>query len=601
MLSILRAISEKQQLAVSVVGGTALLSSFLVACILGEPVPQVFDEFGYLLTSNTFANGRLATTSPSLPEFFESFAIIVDPVYAGKVFPGQGVFLAIGERLTGHPVAGVWLTSALFCAAICWMLQAWSGRLTGLLGGFLMIVQFGALSHWSQTYWGGAVSALGGALVFGAARRLWNGFSMAPAVVLGTGVVILASSRPAEGMVTLLPISGVVAYHLSRGERERVLALLRKTLAPAGFVVATGIAALLFYNQAVTGSAWKSPYMLHEAQYQRTPLLTVLPLREKRSYSSFWLRYYYEVFEMRMFQAQRTPYSWLLMAAEKIVEWWLFYCGLLTVPLVWLALRRRSPTFHIQLLFVCALGLAMLGRMNPDYVQLAIVFLCGAGWVLLSTAMTDIWHRIALGSCGLCLAFLLLTKWGLPHYFAPAASLLMLLQVEGLRQLWHSPTASVLRRGVVACVIGACVCSLGSNVLGRVYSWRWRSLEGSVAKSVLAGDNWATRRAALHRWFETQDPPQLVFVRYSPSHSVNQEWVYNHADLLKSHVIWARDLGREHNEQLIRTLPNRVVWLLEADTADPLPSVYPSLTDDAAKGPRVRGPTGERVPGTLPW
>jgi len=34
-----------------------------------------------------------------------------------------------------------------------------------------MALQYGIYSYWSQTYWGGMVAALGGALVFGAARR----------------------------------------------------------------------------------------------------------------------------------------------------------------------------------------------------------------------------------------------------------------------------------------------------------------------------------------------------------------------------------------------------------------------------------------------
>jgi len=38
---------------------------------------------------------------------------------------------------------------------------------------------------------------------------------------------------------------------------------------------------------------------------------------------------------------------------------------------------------------------------------------------------------------------------------------------------------------------------------------------------------------------------------------------------MHSHVIWARDLGTEHNKLLLDLLPTRTVWLLEADTREP--------------------------------
>jgi hypothetical protein len=138
-----------------------------VAGVLHEPIPRIHDEFSYVLMSNTLASGHVSNPSPPLPEFFDTFHVLVRPVYASKYFPAQGVFLAIGEKLTGHPAAGVWLSSALACAATCSMLQAWIGPVWGLLGGLLMIIQFGVYSYWSQTYWGGMVAALGGALFGG--------------------------------------------------------------------------------------------------------------------------------------------------------------------------------------------------------------------------------------------------------------------------------------------------------------------------------------------------------------------------------------------------------------------------------------------------
>lgn len=58
----------------------------------------------------------------------------------------QGIFLAVGERLAGHPAIGVWLSSALACAALVWMLQAWISRSWALLGGLVVVIQYGVYS-----------------------------------------------------------------------------------------------------------------------------------------------------------------------------------------------------------------------------------------------------------------------------------------------------------------------------------------------------------------------------------------------------------------------------------------------------------------------
>ena len=57
----------------------------------------------------------------------------------------------------------------------------------------------------------------------------------------------------------------------------------------------------------------------------------------------------------------------------------------------------------------------------------------------------------------------------------------------------------------------------------------------------------------------------LVIVRYSATHYLNIEWVYNSADIDKSKVIWARDMPEAQNEELVRYFKGRRVWLLDPD------------------------------------
>ena len=90
------------------------------------------------------------------------------PAYA-SIFPlGQGLILAIGWTLFGHPWAGVALSIGALCALCYWMLRAWTTPGWALVGGLLAVIEFGPLSQWMNSYWGGAGAACAGCLVFGA-------------------------------------------------------------------------------------------------------------------------------------------------------------------------------------------------------------------------------------------------------------------------------------------------------------------------------------------------------------------------------------------------------------------------------------------------
>jgi hypothetical protein len=69
----------------------------------------------------------------------------------------------------------------------------------------------------------------------------------------------------------------------------------------------------------------------------------------------------------------------------------------------------------------------------------------------------------------------------------------------------------------------------------------------------------------IRKTLENMGGDHVVFIRYSSSHNVHDEWVYNSPDIDSQRVIWARDRG-EQNWKLEAYYPGRTFWLLEPDT-----------------------------------
>jgi hypothetical protein len=171
--------------------------------------------------------------------------------------------MALGQILTGHPWLGVLIATALFCACTYWMLLGWLPPVWALTGGLLATTNFGPLHRWAESYWGGAVAALGGAIVLGAIPRFYRNPTPLHPVILVAGWGLIWFTRPYEAAVCALLLVPFILYPLRRASLLSAV----KTIAPA-LVVGIGLAAFfLYYNFRVTGSAWTMPYQLYRNQY----------------------------------------------------------------------------------------------------------------------------------------------------------------------------------------------------------------------------------------------------------------------------------------------------------------------------------------------
>ena len=272
--------------------------------LMKPPVPHIHDEFSYLLAADTFAHGRVANPTPRQWVHFETFQVIFEPTYASKYPPAQGIMLAVGQVLTGRPLVGVWLSVGLAAAAITWMLQGWVARRWAAWGGLLAAVQlslygtsqidFSPVGYWSQSYWGGAVAATGGALLFGAIRRIMRRPRITDALLLGVGLVILANSRPFEGFVSSFPVGVLLLVWMLRKGHPPLRVLIGRVVVPLLTVLLPAGAAMAYYNARVTGDPLLFPYELHERTYSTVPLFLWQPPRPHQEQNHALIRDFYD-------------------------------------------------------------------------------------------------------------------------------------------------------------------------------------------------------------------------------------------------------------------------------------------------------------------
>lgn len=530
--AVLGRFAARQRVCVALVmvgtfSGCALLSALRG----GDAVPEVHDEFAYLLAGDTFAHGRLTNPTHALADSFQTLHTLQRPSYQAKYPPGQGLALGAGEFLTGRPIVGVWMSAALMVGAMCWMLQAWAPGRWALLGAGLIAAQVvfmgrpydeGQLAYWGQSYWGGAVAALGGALLFGGARRALGGpcgrARIAPALAMGTGAVVLAASRPYEGFLLSAPVACAVGWWVLRGREAGFGRRLLRVGVPAAAALALGGVWLLYYNHRVTGEWARLPYMAYREQYQSAPIWLWQRAREEpRDLCEPLLQY------ARWEQESATREQ---SRAE------------LVFGRAWMA--RRAVLFQIG-------------------APAALALLLMLPWVL-----KDRWMALAAVSAGVMLAGAMLSTFYYEHYAAPMAGPLLVLAVAALRRV-GAVRIGRARTGHAAVLI--LVALTGGGV---AREWR-RELRGPGH----AAYAWAFQRSALEEKLESEGGKHLVMVRYGPRHSFHFERVANSADPDRSAVVWARELDAAQNERVLEYYRDRRAWLLVVDDDNARPELEP--------------------------
>jgi hypothetical protein len=290
---IIKKLESHTWLAVLTIGAASLLLNIFVGTLFGIPLPSYHDEFAYLLAGDTFAHGRLTNPTHPFWRHFETFHVFHIPSYQAKYPPGQGAFLALGQRTTGLPIVGVWLSLALACAMTYWMLRALFSPRWAFLGSLFVIYNPLLAYWWGQMYSGGAVAMLGGALFFGGLFRLHRDLTLFSTLVMGLGIAIMANSRPFEGfIVCLFALPFVLFGMINYVKKKQTKKLFTAFILPLSSIFLILAAWILLYNQSLTGDEFKLPYTQWQPETSSFELIRSYhgsePLSIKLKLLRFW-------------------------------------------------------------------------------------------------------------------------------------------------------------------------------------------------------------------------------------------------------------------------------------------------------------------------
>lgn len=507
ILKLARSLAAKPAWSMLALGASAIGLRLALLPRAGAPLPGTADDASFLLLADTLRHLRLANPTHPFYRFFESTFVLQQPSYS-SIFPlGQGIALALGRAIFGHPWAGVLLTEALLCALCYWMLRGWVSAGWALLGGALAVFELGPLTYWMNSYFGGAVSGIAGCLVFGSLPRLCAQRRTRDAILLGSGLGLELLTRPYECVFLSAIVAVVFLLPRWRGMLPSAPLVIAATL-PA-------IALTLAQNKAVTGSWTTLPYLASRAQYGVPTTFTFQPdPKPSRELTMEQKDDYQAQVQVHDRESKRTWWDRFLDRSSYI-RFFVFPALFAALPGLFLAFRHR------RLILPAAA---------------VVIFLAGAAFY----------------------------PYFYAHYIAALACVFLLLIVASLSRMPRLAAFAVCAVAVAHFVFWYGIHAAANQQFRDAFG-PYESVD--FLNHVSNGSDPEGRLPILT---QLQDSPggQLVFVHYLPFHPL-REWITNEADIDHAKIVWALDLGPEEDRELINYYPDRTAWLAEPDMRPP--------------------------------
>jgi hypothetical protein len=396
------------------------------------------------------------------------------------------------------------------CAAIAWMLQGWLPSSWALLGGILAAVEFGGVNYWVSSYYGGAVSAIGGALMLGAIPRILLHRRVRDTLLFAVGIGLLANSRPFEGLVFSAVVISVPAFYLLKRRKPSGLHLFAKIAAPVALVLLVVGAFMAYDNWRVTGNAMVLPYQVYTRAYDNHPIFQWGTPEPPKQYDNPQFAIFYA----------KDREGWL---AGRQLNWegakLLFFKKLLPLQRFY-----APPEFAIPIL--------------------------AALFFITKSRKVRFWFSI----CGVLTVAVVAAAWVNPHYVAAFTAAVYALIVFGLKRIhsWRSHERAV---GVAV-----------ARALVLFHVLLLPAQAGALAVIHITGHGdaaWARQRAAIQSELESTPGRHMVLVRYPTVFNPDRELVYNMADIDNSKVVWAREIPGRDMQPLLHYFADRSLWIVE--------------------------------------
>jgi hypothetical protein len=572
--------ARNRWISLAAVGVFAILARVALLPWMPVPQPRTHDEFSYLLAGDTFTHGRLANPQHPYWIFFDTFHVIQHPTYASIYPPAQGFVLAIG-KLLGNPWIGVVVSTAAMCVALTWMLQQWMPARWALFGGVLVLLRYGIFSYWMNSYWGGSVAAAGAALVMGAFPRILKSRHLRDVLIFGAGIALLATSRPLEGFIFCVPVVSALLWWCLRGTAPTQTARTRNVLLSLASILLCLGGFIAYYNWRVTKNPLEFPYSIEQEDYLTTPVFVWQDAKPPLTYANRQFEDFYNGWLRGLYST-----SWngaRKNMADNALEFWEFFLGpAFSIPflmLPWL-LRDRKMRLSLIQFGLSSIGLLAVVWFHPHYAAplLATIML------LLVQALRHLRTlRIHERRIGIALVRLIVL---FSIFMGPASFLIERSNV--FYRFWLPSAEWLPARHILAVLVVVLVLALfgmmrnrAANIAlpGSMRFAHWQVFfmvllvwQICIEQQIVHPSNFPhierdlpPSRATIEQRFTTLPGEHLVLVRYSFPHDIQEEYVYNSADIDHAKIVWAREIPGRDLSPLLTYFRNREVWVLEPD------------------------------------
>jgi len=460
--------------------------------------PHMHDEFAYIFQAKMFEHGRVTFPPPPIPEFFESFHILTENVYASKYPPGHALVMLPGVLL-GFPMLMPIALSGGSLLLVYLIMRKSGGDQCGLLclGLFALspLQVMLATSHLSHT------SSLFFLLLFVyfsacAKEQGRRFFASASGVALGIAFLV----RPVTAVAFAFPFVISDLFASVNGLRKREREGLKNFLASSiPFVSIAGL--LLAYNLLVTGDLLKFPWVEYTNRY--IPLDTLGFQRDSQIASQHNLSPLMTEFNRNYVEPLRRAYSFW----GAVKQFW--------VQRIPDTLYASDDTFGLAALVPFAFLVPLTSQ-----------------------------ERLFLASTGSLLLAYFFYYGGFPRYHFEVVPFLIYFFIKGTSafcRILPRGGRRLLLRFLIFHLMSGAIVALPYNLLNEFSSKR----------------HFTKYHAEFRELVQKLDSQsKLIFVRYKSDHPYHYDLINNEPDLKTSKIIYVHDMG-ERNRDLMKLFPGR--------------------------------------------